>query len=67
MATSPPCFARTGGDSEDVLARFAKAGVDIYALADQLQEEGATAFVKSWEELMSQIASKGSDLQKAAA
>jgi len=55
-----------GGDSEDVLARIVKAGVDIYALADQLQEEGAAAFVKSWEELMAQIASRSDDLQKAA-
>jgi transaldolase len=47
-----------GGDCEEVLARFAKAGVDVYALADRLQEEGAGAFVTSWEELMSQIASK---------
>jgi hypothetical protein len=30
-----------GGDCEDVLARFARAGIDIDALAVQLQEEGA--------------------------
>jgi transaldolase len=55
-----------GGDSEAVIARFAKEGVDVYALADQLQEEGAKAFVKSWEELMAQITSKSSDLRKVA-
>lgn len=55
-----------GGDCEEVLARFAKAGVDVYALADQLQEEGARAFVKSWEELMAQIAAKSAVLKKAA-
>jgi transaldolase len=55
-----------GGDSEAVIARFAKEGIDVYALADQLQEEGARAFVKSWEELMAQIASRSADLQKAA-
>jgi transaldolase len=55
-----------GGQSEAVIARFVKEGVDVYALADQLQEEGAKAFVKSWEELMAQIASRSSDLEKAA-
>src|SRR2546426_7931510 len=29
-----------GGDCEDVLAQFAKAGVDVDALAAQLQDEG---------------------------
>ncbi len=53
-----------GGDCEEVLARFAQEGVDLYALADQLQEEGARSFVKSWEELLSQIASKAAELGK---
>ena len=55
-----------GGDSEEVLARVAKAGGDVYALADQLQDDGAKSFVKSWKELMDQIASKSADLKKAA-
>jgi transaldolase len=54
-----------GGDCEDVLARFAKAGVDVDALAEQLQDEGAKSFVKSWNELMAVIASKSVDLAKA--
>lgn len=56
-----------GGDSEEVLARVKKAGVDVYELADRLQEEGAASFVKSWAELMSRIESKSADLRKAAA
>ncbi len=51
-----------GSDCEDVLPRFAGAGVDVYALAAQLQSEGAKAFVKSWNELMTVIASKASAL-----
>jgi transaldolase len=51
-----------GGDCEDVLAQFAKAGVDIDALAAQLQDEGAKSFVKSWHELMTVIDSKSADL-----
>jgi transaldolase len=47
-----------GGDCEEVLARFAEAGIDIDALAARLQDEGAKSFVKSWNELMAVIASK---------
>ena len=45
-----------GGDCEAVLAAHAKAGVDVDALAAQLQDEGAKSFVKSWNELMAVIA-----------
>jgi len=54
-----------GGDSEKVLAQFAKAGIDTGALAAQLQDEGAKSFVKSWNELMDVIASKSAALKKA--
>ena len=47
-----------GGDAEEVLARFAEAGIDVDALAERLQEEGKAAFVKSWEDLMGSIESK---------
>jgi transaldolase len=55
-----------GGDCEEVLGKFAKAGIDIDALAAQLQDEGAKSFVKSWNELMSVIESKSTVLKKAA-
>jgi transaldolase len=55
-----------GGDCEEVLARMAAAGIDIDALAAQLQDEGAKSFVKSWNELMDVIASKSAAIQKAA-
>jgi transaldolase len=54
-----------GGDSEKALARFAEAGIDVDALATQLQDEGAKSFVKSWRELMDVIASKSAALDKA--
>ncbi len=54
-----------GGDCEQVLAQFSKAGVDVDALAAQLQEEGAKSFVQSWNELMTVIASKSAALKKA--
>jgi transaldolase len=55
-----------GGDCEQVLAKFSKAGIDIDALAAQLQEEGAKSFVKSWNDLMQVITSKSAVLRKAA-
>lgn len=53
-----PLLPADGGDCEAMLATFAKAGVDIDALAAQLQDEGAASFVKSWNELIEVIASK---------
>jgi transaldolase len=47
-----------GGDCEEVLEQFAKAGIDVDALAAQLQQEGARSFVKSWNDLMGVIESK---------
>jgi transaldolase len=54
-----------GGDCEAVLASFAKAGIDANALADRLQDEGATSFVKSWNDLMVCIESKSTAIRKA--
>ncbi len=44
-----------GGDADAVLARFAAAGVDVGALANELQTAGAKAFVDSWNELLAVI------------
>ena len=58
-------MAEDGGDAEAVLAKFAKAGIDTDALALQLQRDGAQAFAKSWEELMTRIADKSDALAHA--
>jgi len=55
-----------GGDSETVLAQFTQAGVDLTALAAKLQQDGAAAFVSSWDSLMGVISSKATALKKAA-
>ena len=55
-------MAEDGGDAEAVLAEFARAGVDVAALADDLQREGAEAFVKSWNGLLECIAAKSEAL-----
>jgi len=54
-----------GGDAEEVVARHARAGVDVDGLAAQLQAEGAKAFVKSWNELLEGIARKTASAGKA--
>jgi len=59
-----PVMAADGGDCEKVLAEFAKAGINVDALAGQLQDEGATSFVKSWNELLAVIASKSAALNE---
>jgi transaldolase len=48
-----------GGDAEKVLKQFGEAGIDVGALAAQLQTEGAEAFSKSWKQLLDVIAEKG--------
>jgi transaldolase len=49
---------RDGGKAEAVLTAHTKAGIDLTALATQLQSEGAKGFVKSWHELLGAIESK---------
>jgi transaldolase len=60
--TVKSAMPKDGGDAEDVLKRFAEAGVDVDVLAAKLQVEGAQSFVKSWAELMQRIAEKGAAL-----
>jgi transaldolase len=55
-----------GGDCEEVLSRFADAGINVDTLDAQLQEKGARSFVESWDELLSQVSSKAAVLRKAA-
>jgi transaldolase len=58
-------MAKDGGDAETVLAKFAKAGIDVDKLALQLQVDGAASFVKSWTELMQRIKTKSAALATA--
>jgi transaldolase len=55
-----------GGDCETVLAQFARAGINLDALAARLQDEGAKSFAKSWNELIGVITSKTEALREAA-
>jgi transaldolase len=58
-------MAKDGVEAEKTLAAFARAGIDVQALAARLQSEGAESFVKSWSELMKRIADKSSALAPA--
>ena len=53
---------RDGGDAEQVLAAFGRAGIDVTILGRQLQDEGAASFVASWNDLLAAIKAKSSAL-----
>jgi transaldolase len=52
-------MAEDGRAAEAMLASFAQVGIDIEALARQLQLEGARSFVTSWQQVLQRIADKG--------
>src|SRR3989440_10509187 len=52
-----------GGAAEEVLDRFTQAGVDLEALAADLQRDGAAAFVKSWDDLLACLLEKSATLK----
>jgi transaldolase len=56
-----------GGDCEQVLYEFEKAGINLEGLAAQLQSDGAKSFVQSWNELLDVIHKKSADLKTAVA
>ena len=56
--TVPDTLPRDGGDAEASLAAHARAGIDLAALAAQLQSDGAKGFVDSWNELLAAIDAK---------
>jgi transaldolase len=60
-----PRLLADGDDCEEVLVRFAEAGIETDALAARLQDEGAKAFVQSWNDLLAVITSKSAVLANA--
>jgi transaldolase len=51
-----------GVDADEMLVRFEHAGVNLDALAEELQRDGARAFVKSWDSLIRRITAKAEAL-----
>lgn len=54
-----------GGGAKSVLDEFAKASIDVAALAGQLQRDGAEAFDRSWKDMLASIEAKRASLAAA--
>jgi hypothetical protein len=69
MQTAAAAFAEAGraaiAATAAALGRFAKARVDLNAVAAELQRDGAAAFVASWKELLACLVEKSTILKKA--
>jgi transaldolase len=59
-----PMMPVDGGDAEGVIEAFRDEGVDVDALAARLQREGADAFSKSWNTLLSRIEDKRAQIPR---
>lgn len=66
-AESSGLLPSDGGNCDEMFTAFSGAGVDLDALAGQLQRDGGQSFVKSWQELMEVIRAKGAALHQASA
>jgi transaldolase len=54
---------RDGGNCEEIIAAFTRAGIDVDKLAADLQTDGAKSFVDSWKDLLDTIESKSKALK----
>jgi len=53
-----------GGDADQVIAAFARAGIDAASLAGELQRQGAEAFAASWQDLLARIGARHEQLSR---
>jgi transaldolase len=51
-----------GGDCDAILHRFTDAGVDLAALAERLQRQGAESFTTAWNDLVRRISAQRASL-----
>ena len=51
-----------GGDAEETIAAIARQGVDVDAIATQLQKDGGASFAKSWDALLAGLRDKTAQL-----
>ncbi len=58
-----PSLVTENVQAQDVFADFEQAGFEYEKMADKLQQEGASAFVKSWNDLLETIISKVREMQ----
>ena len=53
---------RDGGDGDATVAAYGRAGIDVVALASELQMQGAKSFDDSWQDLLDSIGTKSQAL-----
>src|ERR1700730_8657032 len=53
---------RAGGAGDETVAAYGRAGIDVMALASQLQMQGAKSFDDSWQDLLDAIRTKSQAL-----
>ncbi len=53
-----------GGDADQVIAAFARAGIDAASLVGELQRQGAEAFAASWQDLLARIGARHEQLSR---
>jgi transaldolase len=53
---------RDGGGGDETVAAYGRAGIDVAALASQLQMQGAKSFDDSWQDLLDSIGTKSQAL-----
>jgi transaldolase len=57
-----PALTDNSENADKIIAQLRELGVDYFHLAEQLQKEGAEAFIKSWNNLIASIAAKRNQL-----
>jgi transaldolase len=55
-------LSRDGGGGDETVAAYGRAGIDVAALASQLQMQGAKSFDDSWQDLLDSIGTKSQAL-----
>jgi transaldolase len=53
---------RDGGDGDETVAAYGRAGIDVMTLASELQMQGAKSFDDSWQDLLDAIGTKSQAL-----
>jgi transaldolase len=53
---------RDGGDGDETVAAYGRAGIDVMTLASELQVQGAKSFDDSWQDLLDAIGTKSQAL-----
>lgn len=54
-----------GKGAEELLAEFSAVGIDVAALAERLQRDGAEAFLQSWRALLERLSAREAELRAA--